>query len=88
MDGATHVVECLWAGVTRADVTRLDRALSGEQGRGSTYLGLTLVPEDEVVFAWFVTVSAEEARARVARAGAPAYRVVAVERATTREETP
>ena len=79
MSQATHAAECFWPGVSRKDVERIDRDLAASDRDGSTYIGATLVPEDEIVFVWFAARSGEEVQLRVAQVGAPVYRVVVVE---------
>jgi hypothetical protein len=74
-----YVAECLWPNVTRTDVDALIRRLSVHHLGGVDYDGATLVPEDDVVFVWFVARAESEVRIACLRASVPFDRVIGVE---------
>jgi len=74
-----YLAECLWPGVTGAQLTDADlrarrSAASHEDGVG--YVGTILMPDDEVVFFVFNGPSARAVRAVAARAEIPFERIV------------
>jgi hypothetical protein len=77
-----YLAECLWPGVTEGDLADLGAraGASAEATAGDRhevrYLGLTLIPGDEVVFFVFGGTSAEAIRAVAGRAGIPFERIV------------
>jgi hypothetical protein len=71
-----YLAECLWPGVTEADVRALDSRACATVGGDVRYLGSTLVPEDEVVFCFFAGPSADAVRVAAEAAGIPFERVL------------
>jgi hypothetical protein len=62
-----YLAECLWPGVTEAQLTAVDRRVrTNETGSGGAvhYLGTVLMPRDEVVFFVFTGPSASAVRRR------------------------
>lgn len=78
---ATFMVECLWPDVTEelaAEVGERARSVAVEvtrEGSPVEYVGSILVPEDDVVFYLFESLSAEAVRAASERARIPFERV-------------
>ena len=73
-----YLAECLWPGVTEADLAAVDaRARTTTSGASDVrYLGSRLVPSDEVVFCFFEGPSAEAVRAAAERAEIPFGRIL------------
>ena len=74
-----YQAECLWPGVTEADLAALDARArsSADAGTGDVrYLGSTLVPSDEVVFCFFEGLSAEAVQAVAEQAEIPFERIL------------
>ena len=72
-----YLAECLWPGVTEADLAALDaRARAATTAGEVRYLGSRLVPSDEVVFCFFEGPSFEAVRAVAARAAIPFERIL------------
>ena len=76
-----YLAECLWPGVTDAQLADLDRRVRTST-RGSAdnevrYLGTMLMPNDEVVFFVFTGPSAKAVRVVAANAEIPFERIVA-----------
>ncbi len=85
-----YLAECLWPGVTDADLTDLDARARVETTVGDEdvrYLGSMLMPEDEVVFFVFEGPSGDVVRTVAARAGIPFERIVESVRVTATTET-
>ena len=75
-----YLAECLWPGVTEAQLTAVDRRVrTNETGSGGAvhYLGTVLMPRDEVVFFVFTGPSASAVRAVATSAAIPFERIVA-----------
>ena len=75
-----YLAECLWPGVTEAQLAVVD--LRARRAGGTTeddvrYLGSVLMPADEVVFFVFSGPSESAVRAVADRAGLPFERIVA-----------
>ena len=73
-----YLAECLWPGVTEADLADLDARAraSAEAGTDVRYLGSRLVPSDEVVFCFFEGPTADAVQAVAERAGIPFERIL------------
>jgi hypothetical protein len=77
-----YLAECLWPGVTQAEIDEVEvRARSStERASGAQsdvrYLGSILMPSDEVVFFVFSGPSANAVRAVATRAEIPFERIV------------
>ena len=74
-----YLAECLWPGVTEADLADLDSRAraSAEAGTGDVrYVGSTLVPSDEVVFCFFEGPSAQAVQVVAERAAIPFERIL------------
>ena len=81
-----YLAECLWPGVTEAQLADLDRRVrtsTQDTERASVhYLGTVLMPNDEVVFFVFSGPSANAVRVVAANAAIPFERIVASVRTT------
>ncbi len=77
-----YLAECLWPGVSEADLTPLDARLRETDGGDVRYVGSMLMPKDEVVFFVFEGPSAEAVRAVAGRAEIPFERIVESVRVT------
>ena len=88
-----YLAECLWPGVTAAELTDLDararQTAEATAGSGDevTYAGSILMPEDEVVFFVFTGPSADAVRNVAARVGIPFERIVGSVRVAATTET-
>jgi hypothetical protein len=73
-----YMAECLWPGVTQADLVALDtRVRAAVTGQGRVrYLGSRLVPSDEVVFCFFEGPSHEAVRSVAVEAAIPFERIL------------
>jgi Protein of unknown function (DUF4242) len=72
-----YLVECLWPGVTEADLKSLHtRARTATVG-SVRYLGTRLVTEDDVVFCFFEGPSNEAVRVAAEAVGIPFERILA-----------
>ena len=72
-----YLAECLWPGVTEADLAALDaRARAATTASEVRYLGSRLVPSDEVVFCFFEGSSVEAIRVVAERAAIPFERIL------------
>jgi hypothetical protein len=75
-DDAEFVAECLWPGVTEADLAELDARVRATETEGVRYLGSLLVPVDEVVFCFFQGPSAQAIESVAGRARIPFERIL------------
>jgi hypothetical protein len=74
-----YLAECLWPGVTEAELAVVDvraRRAAGTAGDDVRYLGSVLMPADEVVFFVFSGPSESAVRAVADRAELPFERIV------------
>jgi hypothetical protein len=73
-----YLAECLWPGVTAADVADLDQRARAVAGRSPSvrYLGSLRVPVDEVVFCFFEAASVDDVREAAGEARIPFERIV------------
>jgi hypothetical protein len=86
-----YLAECLWPGVTKADLADLDaRVRATVVGGEVRYLGSMLVPGDEVVFCFFEAPTVDAVEAVAGRAEIPFERILESVRVSgwvEREET-
>jgi hypothetical protein len=79
---AEYMAECLWPGVTTADLEALEAratasaAATADESDEVRYLGSMLVPQDEVVFCFFAGPSSDAVAAVARRADIPFERVL------------
>jgi hypothetical protein len=74
-----YLAECLWPGVTEADLAAVDARARASAEAGSddvSYLSSRLLPSDEVVFCFFEGPSAEAVQAVAERAQIPFERIL------------
>jgi hypothetical protein len=71
-----YLAECLWPGVTMADLADLDARVRATVGGEVRYLGSMLVPGDEVVFCFFEAPTAAAVEAVAGRAEIPFERIL------------
>jgi hypothetical protein len=88
------MAECLWPGVTTADLAALEArataiaAATADETDQVRYLGSMLVPQDEVVFCFFAGPSSDAVAAVARRAEIPFERVLESIRVSDRIRTP
>jgi hypothetical protein len=75
-DDTEYVAECLWPGVTEADLAELDARARAATSEDVSYLGSLLMPADEVVFCFFQGPSAQAVETAAGRAGIPFERIL------------
>jgi hypothetical protein len=83
---AEFVAECLWPGVTEADLAEVDARARAAADEGVSYLGSLLMPTDEVVFCFFKGPSAEAVETVAGRARIPFERILESVRAPVPNE--
>ena len=73
-----YLAECLWPGVSEADLAAIDARAraSADDASDVRYLGSRLVPSDEVVFCLFEGPSFEAVRAVAKQAAIPFERIL------------
>jgi len=76
-----YLAECLWAGVTEADIAEADaRARSATRSSATHYSGALFVPRDDVVFFFFEGPSLSAVQRAAKRARIPSDRILETRR--------